>query len=87
MDGKVGHFFTMLKCPAKVNLAFAPNQTNLEDGGCRYFNAHENKTPLDRYKFVCSMDDLAKLKDTLNKTDAIESCSREKVETKLRSYK
>ena len=60
---------------------------NIEDGGFRCFYAHENKTLLDRSKLVCSHEDLAKLKDFLNKTDVIESCSRERRNTKWRFYK
>ena len=36
---------------------------------------------------MCTRDDLAKLKDFLNKTDVIESCSRERMNTKWRLYK
>ena len=42
---------------------------------------------LDRSKLVCTLDDLAKLKDFLNKTDVMESCSRERMDTKWRVYK
>ena len=60
---------------------------NIDDGGFRYFYAHENNTLLDRSKLVCTHDDLAKLKDFLNQTDVIESCSRERMNTKWRFYK
>ena len=60
---------------------------NIEDGGFRYFYAHENNTLLDRSKLVCNHDDLAKLKDFLNKTVVIESCNRERMNTKWRFYK
>ena len=50
-------------------------------------SAHENNTLLDRSKLVRTQDDLAKLKDFLNKTDVIESCSRERMNTKWRFYK
>ena len=43
-------------------------------------------TMLDRSKLVCTHDDLAKLKDFLNKTDVKESCSRERMNTKWRFY-
>ena len=36
---------------------------------------------------MCTHDDLARLKDFLNKTDVIESCSRESMNTKRRFYK
>ena len=68
-------------------LAFGFVLKSIEDGGFRYFYAHENNTPLDRSKLVCTHDDLAKLEDFLNKTDVIESCSRERMNTKWRFYK
>ena len=78
---KPNHFFNKLKCAAKVNLAFGFLK-NIEDGGFRYIYAHENNTPLDRSKFVCIHDDLAKLKEFLNKTEVRESCSPERMNTK-----
>ena len=71
VNEKVDHFINNLKCAAKLNLAFDFNLKNIEDGGFRYFYAKENNTLLDR----CTQDDLAKLKDFLNNTDVIESCS------------
>ena len=70
-----------------MNLDFGFILRNIEDGGFRYFYAHENNTLLDRSKFVCTHDDLAKVKGFLNKTDVIESCCREKLNTKWRPYK
>ena len=81
------HFFNNLKCAAKVNLVFGFILKNMEDGGFRYFYAHENNTLLDRPKLVCTQDELAKLKDFLNETDVIESCSQEKMNTKWKFYK
>ena len=80
-------FFNNLKCAAKVNLAFGFILQNIEDGGFRYFYEHENNTLLDRSNLLCTNDDLAKLKYFLNKTDVIESCSRERINTKWRFYK
>ena len=80
-------FFNNLKYAAKVNLAFGVLLKNIEDGGFRYFYAHENNTLLDPSKLVCTLDNLAKLKDFLNKTDVIEPCSRERANTKWRFYK
>ena len=51
------------------------------------FHALENGMLLDRSKVVCIQDDLAKLKDNLNKTDVIESFSQERMDTKWRFYK
>ena len=87
VNEKLDHFFNNLICAAKVNLAFGFILKSIEDGGLRYFYAHENNTLLDQSKLVCTRDELAKLKDFLDKTDVIESCSREKIYTKWRFYK
>ena len=87
VNEKLDQFFNDLKCAAKVYLAFGFFLEIIEDGGFRYFYAHENSTLLDRSKLVCTHDDLAKLKDFLNKTDVIKSCSRERMNTKWRFYK
>ena len=87
VNKKLDHFFNNLECAAKMNLAFGFFLKNIEDGGRRYFYAHENNTLLDRSKHVCTLDDLAKLKDFLNKTDVIESCSPERMKLKWRFYK
>ena len=67
VNEKLDHFFNNLKCAAKVSLDFSFISKKIEDGGFRYFYAHENNTLLDRSKLVCTHDDLAKLKDFLNK--------------------
>ena len=87
VNEKLDHFFNNLNYVAKVNLAFGFILKIIEDGRFNYFYAHENNTLLDRSKLVCTHDDLAKLKNFLNKTDVIESCSRERVNTKWRFYK
>ena len=71
----------------EVNLAFGFFLKKVEEGGFRYFYAHENNNLLDRSKLICTRDDLAKLENNLSKTDVIESCSRERMNTKWRSYK
>ena len=81
VNEKLDHFFNKLKCAAKVNLTFGFSLKKIEDGGFRYFYAHENNTLLDRSKLVCTHEDLAKLKDFLNQTDVIESCGRERMNT------
>ena len=70
-----------------MNLAFGCILKNIEDGGFRYFYAHENNTLLDRPKLVCTQDDLAKLKGFLNKNDVIDTFRRERRNTKWRFYK
>ena len=87
VNEKLDHIFNTLKCAAKVNLAYGFILKNIEDGGFRYFYAHENNTLLDRFKPLCTHDDLTKLKDFLNTTDVIESCSRKRVNTKWKFYK
>ena len=87
VNEKLDHFFNNLKCAAKVNVAFGFILQNIEDGGFTYLYAHENNTLLDRSKLVCTPDDLAKLKDFLNKTDVIQSCSRKRLNRKWRFYK
>ena len=76
VNEKLDHFFNNLNCAAKANLAFGFILKNIKDGGFRYFYAHGNNTLLDRSKLVRTHDDLAKLKDFLNQTDVMESCSR-----------
>ena len=67
VNEKLDQFFKNLKCAANVNLAFGFILRNGEDGGFRYFYAHENNTLLDQCKLVCTHDDLAKLGYFLNK--------------------
>ena len=49
--------------------------------------AQKNKTLQDSSKFVCTMDDCAKLKYILSKTNFIESYCRERRNRKCRFYK
>ena len=71
---------------SKSESGFWLHLENIEDGGFTYFYAHENNILLDRSK-LCTHYDLAKLKDFLNKTDVIESCCRERINTKWKFYK
>ena len=87
VNDKLDQFFNKLKCAAKLNLAFDFILKNVADGAFRYFYAHENITLLVRSKLVCTHEDLSKLKDFLIKTDVIESCSRERMNTNRRFYK
>ena len=74
---KLDHVFNNLK--GAVNLNFGFILKNIEGGGFRYFYAQKNQTLLFRSKLVRTHDDLKKLKDFLNKTDLIESCSPERI--------
>ena len=85
LNEKLDLYFNNLKCAANVNAAFGFILRNIEDGGFRYFYAHKNNNLLDRSNIVCTHD-LLKLKDFVNKTDVIESCSREGMNTKWRFY-
>ena len=69
-----------------MNLAFG-FILRKKDGGFRYFYAYENNALLYWPDIVCTRDDLAKLKDFYNKTDVLESCSRERMNTQWRFYK
>ena len=71
-----------LKCAAKLNLAPAFILKNIEDEKFRYFYAHENNTLLEQSKLVSNKDEMTKMKEILRETDVIESCSREKINTK-----
>ena len=87
VNDKLDNFFYNLKCAAKVNLAFGFILKKLEDGRYRYFYAHEDNTLLDRSHFLCTKDDLTKLKNIVNQIDVIESCTRERMNTKWKFYK
>ena len=87
VDEKLDEFFIKLKCTAKMNLPFGFISKNVEQRGFESFYTHEIHTLVDRCKFLCTKEDLAKLKHFLYKTDVIESCSREKMKTKWRFHK
>ena len=76
-----------LKCVAKLNLALGFILKNIKDGQFRYFYAHENDTLLEQSKRVSNKDDMAKLKEILKKTDVIESCTKERSNTKWKFFK
>ena len=70
----------------KPNLALEFNLKNIEDGKFRYFYALVNNTLLEQSKLVSNKDDMANLKEILKKSDVIESCTKEKFNTKWRSF-
>ena len=76
-----------LRCVAKLNLALEFILKNMEDGKFRYFYAHENNTLLEQSKLVSNKDDMTKLKKILKKTDVIESCTKERSNTKRRFFR
>ena len=54
---------------------------------CRYFYAHENNTVMEKSKLVCAPDDIANLKEKLQKMDISDLCTRERANTKWKFYK
>ena len=87
IEEKVDRVLGKLKCVAKLNLALGFISKNIEDGKFRYFYAHENNTLLEQSKLVKNKDDMMKLKEILKKTDVIESCTKERSNTKWRFFK
>ena len=87
IEEKLDRVLDKLKCVAKLNLALCLILKNIEDGKFRYFYAHENNTLLEQSKLVSYKDDMAKLKEVLSKTDVIESCTKERSNTKWRFFK
>ena len=73
MEEKLDRVLDKPKCVAK----------KIEDGKFRYFYANENNTLLEQSKLVSNKYDIAKLKEILKKTDVIESCTKERSNTKL----
>ena len=79
--------FDSLKCAAELNIAFGFVLKNVEDGSCRYYYKHENFTFLERYKLVATTEDLTKVKNLINNIDVIESCTKERGNTKRKFHK
>ena len=87
IEEKLDRVLDKLKCVAKLKLALGFILKNIEDGKFRYFYAHENNNLLEQSKLVSNKDDMAKLKEILKKTDVIESCTKERSNTKWRLFK
>ena len=87
IEEKLDGVLDKLQCVAKLNLALSFILKNIEDGKFRYFYAHENITLLEQSKRVSNKDDMVKLKKILKKTDVIESCTKERSNTKWRFFK
>ena len=87
IEEKLDRVLDKLKCVAKLNLALGFILKNIEDGKFRYFYAHENNTLLEQSKLVSNKNVMAKLKEILKKTDVIESCTKERSNTKWRFFK
>ena len=87
LNDKLDYVFQEQKCAAKDNLAFGFVRKNIDDGMCRYFYAHENNTVMEKLKLVCAPDDIANLKEKLQKMDIIDLCTRERAITEWKFYK
>ena len=87
VEGRFNQIFRKTNCAAKVNLASEFILRNVENGKFRCFYAHEKNTLLDRSKLVCTGFDTVKLEEVLNKTDVIEKCVRERINSKWIFYR
>ena len=87
LNDKLDYVFKELKCAAKVNLAFGFVLKKIEDGMCRYFYAHENNTITERTKLVCTQAHMTNLMDKMQKMDIVDSCTRERANTKWKFHK
>ena len=86
VDGVLEQFFNNPDCAAKVNQAFG---FILNKRGWRFLIIllTRNHALLDRSKFVCTKDNVARIKDVLNKLEIVESCSGYRMNTQWRLYK
>ena len=84
VEEKLDSVLNKLKCVAKLNLVLGFILKNIEDGKFRYFYAHENNTLLQQSDLLSNKDDMSKLKEILKKTNVIESCTKERSNTKWR---
>ena len=87
IEEKLDRVLDKLKCVAKRNLALGFILKKIEDMKFRYFYAHENNSLLEQSKLVSNKDNMAKLKQILKKTDVIESCAKERSNSKWRFFK
>ena len=68
LNKKLDHMYNQLKCPAKINPALGFVLKSNEDGTCRFFYVHENKTIMERPKLVCIQDDIVNLEEKRRKS-------------------
>ena len=87
VNEELDHFFNIWKLAVKVNSAFMLILKKIDNWGSRYVYAQENNTLLDWSKIVCTEENVAKLKEILNKSDDIESSSWRKLNINWRFYK
>ena len=87
IEEKLDRVLHKLKCVAKLNLALGFLLKNIENGKFGYFYAHESNTLLEQTKLVSNKEDMTNLKKILKKTDVIESCTKERSNTKWTFFK
>ena len=87
IDKKLDRVLEKLKSAVKPNLALGFILKNIEDGKCKYLYAHENNTLSEQSKLLNNRDDMVKLIEILKKTDVIESCTKERSNTKWKFFK
>ena len=84
IEEELDRVLNKLKCAAKLNLVLGFILKKIEEGKFRYFCAHEINTTLEQSPLVSNIDDMAKLREILKKTNVIESCTKERSNTKWR---
>ena len=87
IEEKLDSVLDSLKCAAKLHLVLGFRLKTIKDGKFRYFYALENNILFELSKFVSNKEDMAKVKEILKKTDVIESCTKERSNTKWRFFK
>ena len=87
LSQKLDTLLEKLEYAAKLNAAFGFVLKNVEDGTCWYYYAHENNTFMERSKLVATKEDLTEIMNVLSNTDVIETCTKERANTKWKLYK
>ena len=84
INKKLDQVFANLKCAAKVNLALGFILQNVETNEYRYYYPHENNLLLDRAFLLSNKKDLLNLQNEIEKLDLIETCTKERQNSKWR---
>ena len=84
INEKLDQVFANLKCAAKVNLALGFILQNVETNEYRYYYPHENNLLLDRAFLLSNKNDLLNLQNEIEKLDLIETCTKERHNSKWR---
>ena len=82
INEKLKKVFDNLNCAAKVNLALGFILRNVDTDEYRYF--YENNTFFEKSHLLCSKGNLVSLQDRVEKMDLVETCARERENTKRR---